>query len=131
MNNNKINNNMNTINNNTNNNTNTNNIKRRTKVRTIPLSLREAKQWYNGNNDTLKRLALKVYTEEEKDINDWTIFGEPTTRTVNEEPNTVLLTCADVVNRIPDVINSVPGYVTTDKFGELNYRVKPLNEYVK
>ena len=59
MNNNKINNNMNTVNNNT------NNIKRRTKVRTIPLSLREAKQWFKGNNDTLKRLALRVYTEEE------------------------------------------------------------------
>lgn len=61
--NNKTNNNMNTVNNNTNNNT--NNIKRRTKVRTIPLSLREAKQWYKSNNDTLKRLALKVFTEEE------------------------------------------------------------------
>lgn len=56
---------MNTFNNTNNNNMNTNNIKRRTKVRTIPLSLREAKQWYNGDNDTLKRLALKVYTEEE------------------------------------------------------------------
>ena len=63
MNNNKTNKNMNTVNNNTNNNT--NNIKRRTKVRTIPLSLREAKQWYKGNNDTLKKLALRVYTEEE------------------------------------------------------------------
>lgn len=61
--NNKTNNNMNTVNNNTNNNT--KNIKRRTKVRTIPLSLREAKQWYKSNNDTLKRLALKVFTEEE------------------------------------------------------------------
>lgn len=63
MNNNKTNNNMNTVNNNTNNNI--NNIKRRTKVRTIPLSLREAKQWYKSNNDTLIKLALKVYTEEE------------------------------------------------------------------
>lgn len=61
--NNKTNNNMNTVNNNTSNTT--NNIKRRTKVRTIPLSLREAKQWYKGNNYTLKRLALKVFTEEE------------------------------------------------------------------
>ena len=65
MNNNKTNKNMNTVNNNTNNNTNTNNIKRRTKVRTIPLSLREAKQWFKSNNDTLKKLALRVYTEEE------------------------------------------------------------------
>lgn len=63
MNNNKTNNNMNTVNNNTNNST--KNIKRRTKVRTIPLSLREAKQWYKSNNDTLKSLALRVFTEEE------------------------------------------------------------------
>lgn len=63
MNNKTNNNNMNTVNNT--NNTNTNNIKRRTKVRTIPLSLREAKQWYKSNNNTLKRLALKVFTEEE------------------------------------------------------------------
>ena len=61
--NNKTNNNMSTINNNTNNST--KNIKRRTKVRTIPLSLREAKQWYKSNNDTLKTLALRVFTEEE------------------------------------------------------------------
>lgn len=65
--NNKTNNNMNTVNNT--NNMNTDNIKRRTKVRTkvrtIPISLREAKQWYKSNNDTLKRLALKVFTEEE------------------------------------------------------------------
>jgi hypothetical protein len=56
-------NNMDTVNNT--NNTNTKNIKRRTKVRTIPLSLREAKQWYKSNNDTLKKLALRVFTEEE------------------------------------------------------------------
>lgn len=61
--NNKTNNNMNTVNNTTNNTT--NNIKKRTKVRTIPLSLREAKQWYKSNNEPLKRLALSVFTEEE------------------------------------------------------------------
>lgn len=55
--NNKTNNNMNTVNNNTSNTT--NNIKKRTKVRTIPLSLREAVQWYNSNNATRKELALK------------------------------------------------------------------------
>lgn len=44
---------------------NMNNNKRRTKVRTIPISLREAKQWYKSNNDNLKKLALKVFTEEE------------------------------------------------------------------
>ena len=73
----------------------------------------------------------KVYSKEDYDKNEWTIYGEPNTTIVVARPSTVELTCATVVNRIPDVINAEPGYVTTEKMGELNYRVKPLNEYVK
>ena len=73
----------------------------------------------------------KVYSKEDYDKNEWTIYGEPETTIVVARPATVELTCASVVNRIPDVINSKPGYVPTCEFGELNYRVKPLNEYVK
>ncbi len=29
------------------------------------------------------------------------------------------------------VINSKAGYIPTEEMGELNYRIKPLNEYVK
>ena len=73
----------------------------------------------------------KVYAPDEFDKNEWTIYGEPDTTIVVEKPATVELTCASVVNRIPDVINSRAGYIPTCEFGELNYRVKPLNEYVK
>lgn len=73
----------------------------------------------------------KVYSKEDYDKNEWTIYGEPNITIVVARPSTVELTCATVVNRIPDVINAEPGYVTTEKMGELNYRVKPLNEYVK
>ena len=73
----------------------------------------------------------KVYAPDEYDKNIWTVEGEPNTTITVEKPATVELTCATIVNRIPDVINSEPGYVTTEKFGELNYKVKPLNEYVK
>ena len=73
----------------------------------------------------------KVYSKEDYDKNEWTVYGEPNTTITVARPSTVELTCATIVNRIPDVINSTPGYVTTEKFGELNYRVKPLNEYVK
>ena len=73
----------------------------------------------------------KVYSKEDYDKNEWTIEGEPNTTLVIARPSTVELTCASVVNRIPDVINSQSGYVTTEKFGELNYRSKPLNEYIK
>lgn len=73
----------------------------------------------------------KVYSEEDFDKNEWTIEGEPNTTLIINRPSTVELTCASVVNRIPDVINSKAGYVPTEKMGELNYRIKPLNEYVK
>ena len=73
----------------------------------------------------------KVYAPDEFDKNIWTVEGEPTTTITVERPATVELTCATIVNRIPDVINAEPGYVTTEKIGELNHKIKPLNEYVK
>lgn len=73
----------------------------------------------------------KVYAPDEFDKNEWTVYGEPNTSIVVAKPATVELTCGSVVNRIPDVINSKPGYVPTCEFGELNFKVKPLNEYVK
>ena len=72
----------------------------------------------------------KVYAPDEFDKNEWSIIGEPDTTIVVNKPATVELTCASVVNRIPDVINSKAGYVPTCEFGELNFKVKPLNEYV-
>lgn len=73
----------------------------------------------------------KIYTKEDYDKNEWTVMGEPDTTLVIAKPATVELTCGSIVNRIPDVINGKPGYVTTEKFGELTYKVRPLNEYVK
>ena len=72
----------------------------------------------------------KVYAPDEFDKNEWSIIGEPDTTIIVNKPATVELTCASVVNRIPDVINSKAGYVPTCEFGELNFKVKPLNEYV-
>ena len=73
----------------------------------------------------------KVYSKEDYDKNEWTIEGEPNTTIVVARPATVELTCATIVNRIPDVINGKPGYVSTDKLDELKYLIKPMNEYVK
>ena len=72
----------------------------------------------------------KVYSKDDYDKNEWTVYGEPDTTITVARPATVELTCASVVNRIPDVINSKPGYIPTSQLGELNYKVKPLNEYV-
>ena len=66
----------------------------------------------------------KVYAPDEFDKNVWTVEGEPTTTITVEKPATVELTCATVVNRIPDVINAEPGYVTTEKLGDLQFKNK-------
>lgn len=58
----------------------------------------------------------KVYREDEVDVNEWSILGEPDTRVVISNPSTVELTCATIVNRIEDVIKSDPGYIPTSKF---------------
>jgi len=64
----------------------------------------------------------KVYSNQDYDKNEWTVEGEPTTTLVISRPNTVELTCASIVNRLPDVMNSAAGYITTDKIGELNFK---------
>ena len=66
----------------------------------------------------------KVYSKEEYDKNEWTIYGEPDTTITVAKPSTVELTCATIVNRIPDVINAPAGYVTTEKMGDLKFRFK-------
>ena len=64
----------------------------------------------------------KVYSKEDFDKNEWTVYGEPNTTITVERPATVELTCATVVNRIPDVINAKPGFIPTAEIGELNYK---------
>ncbi len=64
----------------------------------------------------------KVYSKDDCDKNIWTIKGDADTTFVVERPNTVELTCATVVNRIPDLIKCSPGYVPTSRMGELKYQ---------
>ena len=66
----------------------------------------------------------KVYSKEDFDKNEWTVIGEPETTLVINRPATVELTCASVVNRIPDVISAKAGYVPTEEIGELTYKIK-------
>ena len=73
----------------------------------------------------------KVYSSEDFDKNEWTVYGEPDTTITVARPATVELTCATIVNRLPDLINAKPGFVPTSQIGELNFKSKALNEYVK
>lgn len=72
----------------------------------------------------------KVYAKDEFDKNEWTVYGEPDTTLVINRPATVELTCATVVNRIPDLIKAEPGFITTDKMGELQFRTESLEKYL-
>ena len=70
----------------------------------------------------------KIYVSSEKDENEWTIYGEPTTTVLNSSPDTVRLTCADVVNRIPQVIKMESGFVPTSRYSEPTFVVKDFEE---
>ena len=66
----------------------------------------------------------KVYSKEDFDKNEWIVYGEPDTTITVARPATVELTCATVVNRIPDVIKAKSGFIPTAEIGELNYKLK-------
>lgn len=73
-----------------------------------------------------------IYGPEDFEYNDWTLYGEDEKLKVSlPEPPTREMTCATLVNRIPDVINAPSGFVTTSKMPNCTYLVKPMNEYIK
>jgi hypothetical protein len=63
----------------------------------------------------------KVYSLGEIDANHWEIEGEPNVSFDVDNPSTVELTCATVVNRIPQLMAAEAGYVTTDQFPNSEY----------
>ncbi len=71
-----------------------------------------------------------VYSPDEFDRNDWTFIGEPDMTINVDRPATVELTCANLIGRIPALIKSKPGYVTTDKMPNNVYILKDMDEYL-
>jgi len=65
----------------------------------------------------------KVYAKDEFDKNIWTVEGEPNTTITVEKPATVELTCASVVNRLPDLVAAKPGYVPTSSMQDLTFKL--------
>lgn len=72
----------------------------------------------------------KIYAPGETDALTWEFEGVPGLKIVVAEPDTPVFTAASPVNRIPQVINARPGYVTTNELPIAPYLVKPMNEYV-
>ncbi len=71
-------------------------------------------------------LRERLYLPGETDLNRWVIHGTPDAVLENPRPATDVLTCATVVNRIPDVLGAPSGYVTVDRLPPLRFRRGPL-----
>ncbi|WNG32234.1 dihydrodipicolinate reductase [Archangium violaceum] len=63
----------------------------------------------------------KLYAPGEVDLNEWTLQGEPSTTVTVRNPATPALTCATVLNRLPQLLAAPPGFVTTDRLDMASY----------
>jgi len=76
-------------------------------------------------------MAEKVYRPDERDVNEWYIEGVPELHLKNEKVPVKMATCTQMVNRIPDVINAEPGFITVEKLPKLKYKAYPLHFYLQ
>ncbi len=75
-------------------------------------------------------MSGRVYGADDGDINEWEMEGEPQLVLSNGTVPTQITTCTQLVNRIPDVINAEPGFVTMEKLPRLKYRAFGLHTYL-
>ena len=67
------------------------------------------------------QLLGKIYAPHDIDTYECTMIGEPTTALTIRQPATAEMTCAPAVNRLRQLIDAPPGFVTTDKMPPPNY----------
>jgi 4-hydroxy-tetrahydrodipicolinate reductase len=74
--------------------------------------------------------TLRLCAKGEEEFKEWFIEGEPDLEIRATKLDTLFTTASQSVNRIPDVINAEPGYVTLEQLPKLIFKQKPLSEYV-
>ncbi|HET6509113.1 MAG TPA: hypothetical protein VFG42_20125 [Baekduia sp.] len=67
-----------------------------------------------------------VLAPDERPVNAWWIDGEPSLQLLNDDFPGRMVTCATVVNRVPDVLAAPPGLVTVDRLPPPRFRPGPL-----
>jgi 4-hydroxy-tetrahydrodipicolinate reductase len=72
----------------------------------------------------------KVYSPGGADSNSWVLSGEPTLDLENQVLPTHLTTCATLVNRVPQVLNAEPGYVSVAELPRLQYMGGPIASHL-
>jgi len=71
----------------------------------------------------------KVYRPDEFDVAEGYVKGVPELW-LSDKASMKMTTCTQIVNRIPDVINAAPGFITVEKLPKLKYRAYPLHFYL-
>ena len=75
--------------------------------------------------------TAKIFGEEDVETNIWNIKGVPNIHMQQDNFPGWEITCTTVVNRIPDILNAEPGFITAEKLAPSKYRALPMEHYVK
>ncbi|MCY3751313.1 MAG: hypothetical protein OXG54_07940 [Gammaproteobacteria bacterium] len=76
------------------------------------------------------RFAAKIFEPDDRENYVWNIRGVPDIHLQQSDVPSVEITCASIVNRIPDVLNAEPGFITAEKLDTPCYRTSSLENYV-
>jgi 4-hydroxy-tetrahydrodipicolinate reductase len=81
--------------------------------------------------DLVCNFVSKMSEEGDTDLNKWEIIGVPNINVITEHMQGEITTSSNIINRIPDVINAVPGVVSACEMSAPFYKIRGLNEYVR
>lgn len=76
------------------------------------------------------RFTAKLFEPGDEEHYVWDIKGEPGIHLQQNHVPSVEITCATCVNRIPDVLNAPPGFITAEKLDTPFYRTQSLENYI-